>query len=776
MFGPGLLATIVAITLSGGQSDEQINISCDHFSMGGKRTGLVPGQDLGVDSARYGSGYYECKVNLTDADVLNGKYVYVGEVGDASYIEFVSGPRGGLQRPIITHGLAPSLTVKPRYLRFLPLTFSVRDLYDSPGKHVFRIYYRDLVPKQTGLRSGLPTVEGLSGVVKRAIWNSPGLTYHLLQAILLLFGFLGVALFWQRVPIRARLLFSLSFLGAAATITSITAIPRYLIDDPILIVRLNDSINIATFALIGHVFNLYLRPVSPQLVLLLRILRTVAPSTFILLLLATHPDSSIYLPLYSFGLFFAGGLYPLISGLSLIRRTAHLSVSAMSITWPGLILVMCGVMMTWDTLVNIMIFDIRWYFLVHYFYFVPMLVTATAIKSLKDHSASDFHTQLALLKELCVKDIISDNGAFTLNGLCTSLAGLFNASRISILELVGTSHKFLGFFGAFDVPSGLQDLDLNSPLAECTTAGKITVGKSMRRSLLKGSPAVQTEYVLIPLFSGGRIKGALCVTDFQMGTLLPFLKERLASVAKELEILLSLLLSERQNRSKATLLEMTRIRSNKLQITSEEYFLDNFRVSQTQAFPAFLMGDLVDSTPLRSQYGDKVRTAIDQQLDYIFEKFKHLGITLSREKGDFVSVSVPNQYSDPNPSAAARRAYEIATFLANPDEAFKSIPKDQGIRSPFLFNFVCSSVDTPIDFDFAGGLLPSFTQLSNSAIDSASRVLDNVCRGGEVLVLGTVVEALDSGDALFCLPPRRLKGVPPGLEIYAFKSAISMTG
>jgi hypothetical protein len=411
----------------------------------------------------------------------------------------------------------------------------------------------------------------------------------------------------------------------------------------------------------------------------------------------------------------------------------------------------------------------RWYFVVHYSYF--LLGVGLAIDAQLRELAADqlLAARLVKVREEALEGIIRDKGSRALNSVAELISTALGPARVSILEIVGGSHKFLGFAGSFKDTEGLTELSLSSPVREAVVSGDAVIGWSQVRTPEFVTGSKKTQYAILPLRHKHEVVGTLCLTNFSTGSMMPFVAARLGRVQLEAELLMSLLLSERQNRAKATLIEVTRLRTHRLLSKSEEYFLAHFRISDALTEPAFIAGDLADSTPLRRQFGERVRVAQDNQLEYIFERFKHHGIIVNRDKGDFLSVTIPNQARDSDRLSSLRKAYEILTFLANPDLEFLSIPRAAGILTPFQYKFVCSQVSVPLRTPTDTGVVPSLGLLTDSEMDLASRVIDKVAYAGECILLERAWSQIPIDASIIEIAPHRVKGIERAPRVFSVR-------
>lgn len=106
-----LVLTIFALVLTTAPPSRADDASCVHYWLDGSR--LVPsGKVVGVDvgDSPYGDvGEYRCSLRVERSDLSVAPYLFLGEIGDASYFELIK-INGVLEKTIpFTHGLDPTL-------------------------------------------------------------------------------------------------------------------------------------------------------------------------------------------------------------------------------------------------------------------------------------------------------------------------------------------------------------------------------------------------------------------------------------------------------------------------------------------------------------------------------------------------------------------------------------------------------------------------------------------------------------------------------------------
>lgn len=742
-------------------------IHCNHY-WGNKKnlepsSGVSVGNDVG--QSKYGTdGAYKCDIEIIKQDVIQGKYLYLGEIGDASYVELTSGPLGAYNSLPINHGLSPEPGDQARYERFIPFIIPARDIYQADGMHHFTLYYRDLVPKQSGLRSGPPSLELIGGTFKRFLRNSPGLTYHLAQTLILFLLAFSVWT-WSNVTVKRRLKFFIALLASSAVIVSISALPRYYFRDPNDAIRLNDYLNIFGFGIALLPFSEFIFPksnhASKKLFLIWILLA--ASTSFYLSTLSL--DSKMYTPLYCGFILLEAGLAPLATAALLWRRKLQTSLSARPLYSVQWILIALSSLMSWDILVNVFIHNFSAYFVSHYLYFPTCFGTLIQLQRLEPQKRSSFIDNLRRLTTEGTEQVVADGGrSFTLSPYAEGLASLVQAQRVGLQVVRKDRAWFLGFFGSYTNPSKENEIRPSSPSRRALDTGNIILEDTIHTET--GLP---TSLVVIPLHQGSHVIGLLFISNFQFGFISPFIQQQLLTIQEHCQLLFANLSLTINLRETVTILEMGRLRVPKVQLESEDYFRSNFNVSRTMRAPAFIMGDLASSVRLRSEFREAITQAIDQSLRYIWEHFRHLGITVTREKGDFVTILAQNLDSDKTELDASLRCLEILRFLSNPSDDYKIIPKRLGVTLDFQFRIAMSQVERPNDIS----VTPQFTALTDTQIDCAARTINEIAAGGECILLEHVHNRLppELSSMFVELPPHRIRGVDRSVRLFKLRTS-----
>jgi hypothetical protein len=79
----------------------------------------------------------------------------------------------------------------------------------------------------------------------------------------------------------------------------------------------------------------------------------------------------------------------------------------------------------------------------------------------------------------------------------------------------------------------------------------------------------------------------LCATDFKSSFVVPFVAERLERLCREIAVLARVLHGQRQISEKTRLLEIMRSYIPKIQVESEGYFLERFKMNGVGSKHAF---------------------------------------------------------------------------------------------------------------------------------------------------------------------------------------------
>jgi class 3 adenylate cyclase len=431
-----------------------------------------------------------------------------------------------------------------------------------------------------------------------------------------------------------------------------------------------------------------------------------------------------------------------------------------------------AVAMGWDAL-NLGLFSGRFPFISPQTYFLASVLLFMSLELKETKSELIFRSKLASIRDEVLAELVFAHieSASVLDKLAYRLSSLTLAERVSLGEvLLSSETRFLGTSGSYEKPEVTQPMADSSVSFAAVKSKSIQIGTLPRTGkCIEGESAQSTEYLVVPLLHGEDLPGLLCMTDFRKGVVPPFVLARTHTLQKECEILFHLVRSKRDNQAKARLVQMTRLKVHAMQIESESYFLERFVLSDTIAEPAFIYGDVVDSVTLNEIFsGDRLKQVVDAHLRVLFERTRHLGVILTRDRGDTVSVIVPNQRSDVGTGGACTRAFEVVEVILSLRAEFTSIAKRHGITMPVQYRFVMSvGTISLVEGSRPGGLTP-FSLLSAPAIDEAARVLSSVALPGECLVVHAACERVENvSGKVIRLPPSRFKGKSADSILYS---------
>ena len=750
-------------------------VSCQHYweGPGGYvASGLRVGHDVGTppDPSYSKSGAYICHVRLTKKDAVRSQYLFIGEVGDASYVQVLRVNGKSTERIPVNHGLSAD-TAASFYTRYWPFVVSIRDLYEGDGEYQFLIKYLDIIPHQAGIRSGDVTLEDFSGVIRRVLTCSPAFTFHVLQIIF--FCLLSLSfLVWPKLPARHRLLFAASALVSAGVILQITAIPRTFFS-AIVAVRLNDFMQLLSFPLMGASLLSFFKVRSKQKQRVFIVAHTAAVFCAIIICIKAEHNDSLYMALWGSSLLLLGGGPCFWFGYGIIKNKFDFLGGPKTPKHLGYIYATLGALYLFD-IVNLLALNSRYYYFNHYLFFSIIMTTIWRMQI--NIGPNEILLRAALDEQ--------NRGAYQhiTNGRTDELdalriftekfATLLGSSRMSIQEVVGDRLRFLGHYGLYKNIQGLHEIKTASLVAKAIDTGIVQFDRMPSTT----SSGVATDVVVLPLESNSIVIGVLCATDFTgSGHRLPaFYRERMERIRRECEAVFALLLSEHRNRSNDRLIQMMRNRTHPLQLKSEEYFLNNFDISPKIQSHAFIYGDLVGSVELNEKYKETnaVECAIDEHLAMVWNRFKHLGVVVSRTKGDMISFVVPNQVTDLSEREAVLRCYQVLRYISQSQPELRTIAKKYKISVDLQYRFAMSRVQRPLAESSADASLRSFNLLVDEAIDTAARIVSGVALDGECLILEPAKNALTEVGEIFELEPQRLKGKSASVRLWSLNGNV----
>ena len=724
------------------------------------------GTDIG--ESKYSTGTYICNANLDVQDILEHGYLYIGEVGDASYFNLISTPRGKTGNFIpITHGLSSLKDSTPKYMRFMPFFINLRNIFTEKGVYVFSITYKDIIPVQTGIRSGKISIEDQFGLITRFIKNSPGLTFHIIQIIW--FSLLGwFILFWKGIHKKSKLKILFALVSTTLLLICTTGIPRYFSAQ--YAIRINDNIGLVTpFFLFFPIYSYIYNPNS-RLIYLLKYFPLLVSVLTSLILSQITLESEIYFPIYVTALAINFGLIPISIALSFRKNLTIPTLPNFSHAYIPAIFLSMGIMGLWD-MYNLYFLNYKYYLLLHYLYWHPLFYLYFDCELRIKNEESIFRVNLKEINTMVYKSLAneSDGRKNTFDTLAHLIAALLKCNRVSISEIIDEHLKFLGVYGEFIEPKDFQSIDKNSIITECLNKREVILKSGIYKETKQTihSKKGETHILLIPMLHNGEVKGVISLTNFLHTYISPFFFDRISEFQSEFQIHFNAILSERNSRVQANLLQITRIKTHPLEIKSEKFYMDHFNLDERSEYRLFIIGDLVDSTKLNSKHGTSVAKAIDAQLELLFDRHKKSGLILSRSSGDFISITFPKKSSDKTIAHTINRALETLKSLAYPDEEMEAIPIQLGIYSEFKYRF-CLAVTKPQDdlYHSHAQAFTKFTLLSDSGIDLASRVIKDIALPGECIITEAIYDLLLDPIQLIELPPQRAKGIDKSIRLF----------
>jgi GGDEF domain-containing protein len=776
---------ILTTVFLGAFQAQAATVQCEHFwiqQLPSGNTKFVPSnKPVGIDPgpSPFGTdGVYRCHADFSSIKEGQEGYLYIGEVGDASDLIFErNAHEAGANVIQVSHGIDPDGIEPVSYLRFLPFVVPASRFFKGLGGYEFSVFYKDIVPGQTGIRSGPPAILNGKELASRIFKDFKGELFYLLQLLTAMSLLPFIFLSRKISPFRALALSTLSIL-TASLFFSFTAIPRNLLN-PIFAVRAHDFLLVVVTILGNCSVLLFYKMRFPKksrkellifsgtMTLLLSVLCT--PSFPVEGLIKGQALAMLLggslLPLYIFFEIYRGNI---ASRVDLdLKGSAVLTV-----------LVFKASVMGWDA-VNLGFMDGRYGFYTGKIYFLPSLLLLLYLEFKSAQSELRFRRNLSLTRGELMKTLSTSSveDSFVLTSFAEHVARLCHSEKVSISEILPDGKiRLVGKFGNYTDADRALYLDEKSLSALALDKLEIQMA-----SLPKILPDHQlstelSEYVIVPLRNSEEYPGLLCMTNFDRGIFPPFISERIQLLQAECEVLFHLMKSKRDNRAKARLLQTTRLKVHPLQVESESWFLESFQISGKYAEPAFIYGDVVDSVSINELFGgETLRKVIDAQLSAIFSSNRELGVILSRDRGDSVSLVIPNQSDDLSENDATARAFKVLNSIRDLSDRFAEISKSNGISIPLRYRFVLSVgkialQDKHENTDGAG--LTSFSLLADSAIDEAARIVSNVCLPGEYLLTEHAFRKAGSIEQeVIELPSNRLKGKTSSSLVYCLAKA-----
>jgi len=752
-------------------------VQCKHFWISSDKlipSGKVIGEDVG--KSKYGnSGLYNCEVNLTRSNVELGQYLFLGEIGDSSFFKLTKINGNNMDLPSIPHGLFINHSLKTKYMRVLPFIIPLRNFYQEDGKYNFYIKYKNIIGSQIGMRSGIPTIESFYGALKRFFLNSPTLTIYSIQIAYFLFSFFSF-LFLPNINFNRRIIVSMAALFSGLSLLQFTALPR-LILSPEVAMRSMYVVQMIAYWFIITAYRFYFsEPIGQKKNIVWKSYPFFCGFGILLTLFtpASFNTNYIYRMLLGIPFFFFLCYFPVSLGWNIFRNKLQPVFTFKQKLLAAKLFILVGFFGLFD-IINFTLLFSKFYYLNHFTFFLTSIYFMRHFQHLESSNTNKLLSDLNDLKNFSFSSL-SDNHmkiSETLDALAKKVSEILLCSRVSIMEHVDGNLKFLGTYGAYKKTNQLVKIPVDSLISECIKTKTMQKG----RLPIKASPKKKTDYFILPIVSNDKIKGVICLTEFQNGRFSLFFNKNLKTIRRELELIYNLLVFEKHNKAQTQLLKLFRNKIHYLQIESEEFFLNHFDLSENINGHAFIVADLVDSTILNENYGgNKIQNVIDSHLNLLWKNFKHLGIVISRSKGDFISIMVPYQASDEVQSNAVNRAIQVLDFMEKEmNEEFKKISKGLGVALPLRYRVVMSVATDKLTLspETETESLTNFNLQVDAAIDGSFRILNNVAIPGECLLSEDAFSLLESKSEFIEISPQRLKGKLRSSKIYAFKSSLN---
>lgn len=237
-------------------------VTCEHFWIKNEQL-IASGKTVGIDVGESGygpEGLYQCSMKLPKEDLLKDKYLFIGEVADASFLE-VTQINGKKQKGIVeTHGLQPHFDFETRkknarFTFLVPFIVPISNIYKGEGEYRFSIRYMDLLPGQVGLKTGPVLILSFYEILKRI--GTSKISFHVFQIIFLI-SLLFLTLLLRQENSRLRRLTGLIISFSALSLLQFTGFIRYFIE-PTLALALNYDFQILSFYTSFLWFSLVLR-------------------------------------------------------------------------------------------------------------------------------------------------------------------------------------------------------------------------------------------------------------------------------------------------------------------------------------------------------------------------------------------------------------------------------------------------------------------------------------------------------------------------------------
>jgi len=732
------------------------SITCDHYwdtPTGRILSDRSVGLDVGPSPYRIESGSYICRLSIASSEEIYDRYLYIGEVGDAARIEVLKSTEEVAK--VITHGLPPD--GPPVYSRYIPLVTPIGSLLDTAGTVTFRLVYKDIFPLQVGIRSGRPSIETFWGSVRRFLLDSPSFSIHLLQIIACLIAAVAFVT-WPGLTTRRRVLWTLSAMAAALTILQFTAIPRSFLS-PIASMYLNDFVQVIACQCLVTASLALLGPTTSRQSVIFVFATSVVSLGAICIMLATAERNTLYVNVYA-GTFFLLAVVPnLAAAYAVWTKQLFLITTPTPSRFAAFIYLVFAGEYLFD-IPNLLAFKSRFIYFNHYFFYSgTVCLLFWAIRSENQYDLVVVN-RLAELKARIIGSVshFERPAASLLGELCSELGAMIASFRISITSSDHRRTKILAKFGSYHEDEPIRTVKHIGVGGLTADPAELRLGRAPGIT----DPGELTDYLIAYLAAHESEQVFLCATDFEDGHIRPFWQRRIHSLTRELSLVIRLVIGYKANQDKALLLEMLRSYIHPLQIASEGYFLSTFELGAPEAPIFLIVGDMVASTHLNETFGaDKIRQVADEYFKHLLNTIKDLGVVLSLNLGDFVSIIIPCLEGEVSAAVTAGRAFAVMEALSriDSDPVLHAIRVEAEVSQPIQYRFaMVMKADGSRVIDPAKKAVRSFQVLAESEIDSIFRVLGRVCQPGECLVIDTAIELAPDSVRMTELKPIRLKG------------------
>ena len=606
----------------------------------------------------------------------------------------------------------------------------------------------------------------MEGSLYRFTIGNPGLIAYLLEVIYFFFATILLLAFASLDKRRRTYLLS-SIVLSALSVFQLSGITRYYI--PLRAgLFLNYALQMVTFSVISCSFSSLIKDFTGFLEKFSRIVAIQLVIIILINLLHGTDDAKVYSWLYGIG-YITNGIFGslLVAWILLSKRGVFVDSLSPSIIrgwwFFALAIIFAADMLNWLCL------GARYVFLTHFLYF-SSIVTMFLFSQVSLRLRSlEYVKRLRAISGKAFSRLgqTSESTYGILSDMSAEFAQLFDARRVSLLEIETGRARLLGAYGNYKVPFAVFDIEPTSILSKLQSAG--TTQHGVGPGISPGQEAGQ--YWAIPMYSDGRLCGAICLTDFVDGFMMPFFEYGIEDFRDEVQSCVNYLFSRRDRLAYQSIVQIERERLNLLLIQSEEHLLKNFLVSEVQDSYSFLMGDLVGSVALREAFGNSaVDGAIQACLTELWEKHKQVGAVIDIREGDSFSASVPRLVTDSGERAHVDRCLELLTDLNQSDGRFKEIGKLNGIQSEFSFRVVMA---VAVASNKEKGL-KRFDYDANPSKDTAARVLKEICLPGECIVVGKDAVSRIAPGQVLALEPKRLRGKSVPTELFILKKSDSL--